>query len=1062
MKLIKIYLFLCFLLSVKVIAQENIKVGLLGEEQPRNSDMLSINENISIPIFTIKSGSITYPISLTYNMSGIGVDDIASDVGLGWQLSESFVYREIKDKSDVDESEGGVFPAWSATGYEGQNPTLYSKNIKLIKKRGFQKVKANNLVEHYDTNIGTLDHEPDIFNIVSPYFSTSFYFPYSLYEAKELYNNNTKIQGEINQNTIINYSSLKLNVGGSPLLGQNRIFSEYKKFNIVQSNGVISSFEEPDFIHTVNMLRTKLNYAGDKIYGQNKADNINIPTVEKWHVTKVIDPITTKEINFAYDTYSSEIDHENTISNYKNQNKPYFREGVSFKYNYNPATGNFVTNDCYIFHDTGEDDPTEYSRIYKRYLKKKRLKKISFDQGSINFIYGEDRQDFKNGKALTRIEVKNNQNQLITSYDLSYDYFNSEQYRNEFSKRLKLKSITSIDGGKTTFEYYEDNKMPQIGTFNKDFYGFCNTSNDDLVNPDDAGTFNYPIYYYYPDKYEFSLLPYQIAGQKNFFIEGSVNKAPNDLAKTWSLKKIVYPTGGYTQYNLENNVFSLWGNDLKGPGIRISSKIIGESITDINSREIFYNYKLQNGSSSGTIYNFPLAGYPVKKLFDSYEDDFGTVFSAGSIYNGEPNLWKSFLLYQALSKSNAKINYSVIEKKELNKKTIFGYETQINKVLRSDRHFYPTNGINDFFPHCISEFLKTNSGLGFDNNRFLMQNPTYTKIYDNNLLVKEIQYNYKNNLNKELKANFSPSNNYFHEMPVRNASTTFDIHPRWNYENLLTLDKKYFTRSNYLVEEKEKSFFSSGNIEQTSKNYYDSTISPSDPMLKGREITDNLGNSRSFNYEYTDERHSALIAANMLSTSIGIRKEKNNTQISRDEIIYDPTAILPSEVRHINDRQNQKTDVVFDVYDDKGNLISYKDSDGILMTILYGYNQTLPIAIIKGTNYNTLAQDLHLPSNDASEYLELPIVKKSNLDIDTPSENLLITELQNFRNQLFFRENIYQITTYTYDPLIGVTSVTPPTGMMQKYIYSTITNKLEKIIDKDGNILKEFKYNYKH
>ncbi|MFY7844919.1 hypothetical protein [Chryseobacterium gambrini] len=57
----------------------------------------------------------------------------------------------------------------------------------------------------------------------------------------------------------------------------------------------------------------------------------------------------------------------------------------------------------------------------------------------------------------------------------------------------------------------------------------------------------------------------------------------------------------------------------------------------------------------------------------------------------------------------------------------------------------------------------------------------------------------------------------------------------------------------------------------------------------------------------------------------------------------------------------------------------------------------------------------------------------------------------------------YQITTYSYDPLIGITSVTPPSGIRQVYIYDT-TGKLKEIreMSKTGNLLKEFKYKYKN
>ncbi|MEJ5052655.1 hypothetical protein WH221_22740, partial [Chryseobacterium culicis] len=63
----------------------------------------------------------------------------------------------------------------------------------------------------------------------------------------------------------------------------------------------------------------------------------------------------------------------------------------------------------------------------------------------------------------------------------------------------------------------------------------------------------------------------------------------------------------------------------------------------------------------------------------------------------------------------------------------------------------------------------------------------------------------------------------------------------------------------------------------------------------------------------------------------------------------------------------------------------------------------------------------------------------------------------------------YQVTTYTYDPLIGVRSITPPSGLSEFYIYDT-ANRLKEIRQQEkessGNTIyktvKEFQYNYKN
>ena len=43
--------------------------------------------NISIPVFDVQIKGVEIPIALNYNASGIGVDQEATWVGLGWNLS---------------------------------------------------------------------------------------------------------------------------------------------------------------------------------------------------------------------------------------------------------------------------------------------------------------------------------------------------------------------------------------------------------------------------------------------------------------------------------------------------------------------------------------------------------------------------------------------------------------------------------------------------------------------------------------------------------------------------------------------------------------------------------------------------------------------------------------------------------------------------------------------------------------------------------------------------------------------------------------------------------------
>ena len=85
------------------------------------------------------------------------------------------------------------------------------------------------------------------------------------------------------------------------------------------------------------------------------------------------------------------------------------------------------------------------------------------------------------------------------------------------------------------------------------------------------------------------------------------------------------------------------------------------------------------------------------------------------------------------------------------------------------------------------------------------------------------------------------------------------------------------------------------------------------------------------------------------------------------------------------------------------------------------------------------------------------IVTQSDQDVNSVTETTFINTLDLFR-----KNNGRQlITTFSYDPLIGVTSITPPSGIREVYKYDS-ANRLQQVVDVNGKILKEYTYHYKN
>jgi len=112
---------------------------------------------------------------------------------------------------------------------------------------------------------------------------------------------------------------------------------------------------------------------------------------------------------------------------------------------------------------------------------------------------------------------------------------------------------------------------------------------------------------------------------------------------------------------------------------------------------------------------------------------------------------------------------------------------------------------------------------------------------------------------------------------------------------------------------------------------------------------------------------------------------------------------------------------------------------------VWGYNGTQPIAKVEGATYSQVSG------------LAGTIINASDADASDPTmEGALITALDGFRTAL----PGYQVTTYSYDPLIGVTSITPPNGLREVYVYDT-ANRLKEVRDVNGNLLKSNEYHYR-
>ena len=188
-----------------------------------------------------------------------------------------------------------------------------------------------------------------------------------------------------------------------------------------------------------------------------------------------------------------------------------------------------------------------------------------------------------------------------------------------------------------------------------------------------------------------------------------------------------------------------------------------------------------------------------------------------------------------------------------------------------------------------------------------------------------------------------------------------------------------------------------------------------------------------------------MIERNMIGTPLKTEAYRNGTKLSEQKTEYGSfVSDVPSNPNFLpkyiyankgssaivtNDRM-----ITFDSYDEKGNITQYTIQNGTPVSIIWGYNQTMPIAKIEN------ATNLEI---EALLGISLGAIDESNLP------NNLRAQLPNT-----------MVTTYTYLPLVGVSTITDPKGQRQTFTYDSF-GRLEFVKDNEGNTLSANEYHYR-
>jgi len=175
--------------------------------------------------------------------------------------------------------------------------------------------------------------------------------------------------------------------------------------------------------------------------------------------------------------------------------------------------------------------------------------------------------------------------------------------------------------------------------------------------------------------------------------------------------------------------------------------------------------------------------------------------------------------------------------------------------------------------------------------------------------------------------------------------------------------------------------------------------------------------------------------------------KKYNNKFFKPEIVYNIETASPLD--NITESSfntsgvpvihpNYKAQAYFDAYGSFGNLLSFHEINNINQSYIWGYQSQYPVAKVMGADYNTAIQGLNLSL------------------IDNPVTDLgLRAELNKIRTNIPGS----LVNTYTFSPLIGMTSETTPNGITTYYEYDSF-GRLKLVKDRNGKIVKQIEYQY--
>ncbi len=1034
--------------------------------------------NFNIPIYTIQVDGLTIPIQLDYSTAGVKVDEIASRVGLGWNLNAgpSLTMQVVGAKDYYNTRE--IFDPG----------TFYPNDVTSADNPSYQIAMAavGNGMEPIE------EYKPDIYSysignysgkfIIDSKNSKGITIPYYPIEIKKQDGTIIIIDDQGNEFFFSSpMSSYNYNTCASVLAEASN--STYILEKILTKNKKIIKYEYEHPAHT--MFATGFSE-------QKKVDEI-------------------KAVNyFNDDSQGSGPNISPFCLYYSSSNEPVLKR---IKYENNAIEFNYNVNNS---KKERQDLPGEV-----------------FLEEIIVIDY--------NGKSIKKFKLNQTANYFVSpSLDIHQDLTRQMNLIDSrlikgIDKRLKLEEIEEIfSNQKYRLEYYEEKPLINRFSFAQDYWGVYNGKSGQMSSIPAATITNFKgntSFYGGADKKP--NLEYGIIGNLKKIIyptKGSltIKYEADQYFKKESVDSIIYHVE--KTYNTRSTYDYLDFEARKGNNIRIYDVKLnftgdndnGSGVETVGNCYLSVLNKSTNQNIIKNPYQYTLGNGTPYKASDIEGKSFKMSIEKGYDHLTE----KSIDCYATLSwieretfivpehnESIGTIRVKNITLDDNNNNTITrDYTYAIPETTKESGTLYGENQFRTFY---TSNFTKGDTKLA-GKQRIITNNPGWqiNTINGKSVLYKYVTETYKN-LKKE-------SENYTKLTMYNNSgcSTRFDgygtsnfIYPICNEaflqgkvkeevlkDNENTIVKKtifdynedrflnrfsssalpnhsgieyglditkvqdengfVFAKFEYApfsidnawiqnIRTTTTDFFPNDSIVITTENHY----SPTYKHLYPASVTTKNSKNETLTTEYQyppdlvgqEDYMKELTDANRIAEPVVVKQSVDGVYISEVHNQYNlfngivqKAAVHQKKGNGVNIKTTADRKITYTSYDAKGNLTQYTLENGIPVSIIWGYGGQYPIAKIEGASLSEVSsfiQNLEIASNNGT------LTKDSFASLRTALPQAMIT-------------------SYIYQPLVGVTSITGPNGQTEYYNYDA-ANRLQSIVNDKQEVLKTFEYNYK-